>query len=78
MADEEYEWTISPQARKQVMGILRDLEQMTDATQDQHQGALAAALLMSMAVERAALMQIQAAEKMEIVKMQGGPKILKI
>lgn len=78
-SDEDYEWTISPQARKQLAGVLSDLEHLVlDKKSTEGHVLLAAALLLSMAVERAALIQIQAAEKMEIMKMSGGPKILKL
>ncbi len=72
----EHEWTLSPQARKQIVGVLEDLKEMKIATDSRP--AMAAAMLMSMAVERSAMIQAQAVEKIEIMKMQGGPKILKL
>ena len=77
-SDEDYEWTISPQACKNLLGVLNDLDKLFPGIDIKDGGPLAAALLMSMAVERAALMRIQAAEKMEIMKAQGGSKVIKI
>jgi len=76
--------TISPQARKQVEGVIADLDKIAfeGAFEVKDLSTLASALLLSMSIERAAMMQIRAAEKLakeiEIMRMQGGPQILKL
>ncbi len=81
-SDEDYEWTISPPARKQLLGVLNDLDKLFSGIDTKDGWPLAAATLISMSIERAAIIQVQGAEKLakdlEIMKMQGGPKMIQI